>query len=188
VSRGLRNGLIVAVLHVLMVAAIGGKLLVDRATRPRVWARTGPIDPDLPIRGRYVSLQIEVNAKNDFVLTAQERQDYQAQSQTSNFNPRWWWGSHRAARLYAENGKLYATPDETSTAMVRIDPSDGTHVFVDSPVLYFIAEHAQDPSWLTWQTKNELWVEVTVPAKGPPRPIRLGVKKPNSSTIDPLPI
>ena len=34
----------------------------DRATRPRVWVETAPYDPDLPIRGRYVSLQIVVDA------------------------------------------------------------------------------------------------------------------------------
>ena len=55
----MRKGLIVALIHVLLVASLGAKLLVDRATRPRVWARTAPFDPDLPIRGRYVRLRIE---------------------------------------------------------------------------------------------------------------------------------
>ena len=39
----LKKGLIVAVLHLAIVGSLGVKLLVDRATRPRVWARTGPI-------------------------------------------------------------------------------------------------------------------------------------------------
>ncbi len=55
----LLQGLAVAVVHVLIVAGLGGKLIWDRATRPRVWARTAPVDPDLPIRGRYVSLRLE---------------------------------------------------------------------------------------------------------------------------------
>lgn len=54
----LRKGLIVALLHVLIVLSLGGKLLYDRATRPRVWARTGSIDPDMPIRGRYFTLNL----------------------------------------------------------------------------------------------------------------------------------
>jgi len=55
----MRKGLIVAALHVAIVASLGGKLLVDRATRPRVWTRAAPVDPNLPIRGRYVRLGLE---------------------------------------------------------------------------------------------------------------------------------
>jgi hypothetical protein len=43
------------------------------------------------------------------------------------------------------------------------------------PVAFFIPEHVPDPSRRA--PGEELWVEVTVPKKGPPRPIRLGVKK-----------
>jgi hypothetical protein len=51
------------------------------------------------------------------------------------------------------------------------------------PVLYFIPEHAPDPT--RRQPGEQLWVEVTLPKKGPPRPIRLGVKK-NGGEITPL--
>ena len=54
----MRKGLAVAALHVAIVASLGAKLLADRATRPRVWARTAPFDPNLPIRGRYVRLRV----------------------------------------------------------------------------------------------------------------------------------
>ena len=43
-----------------------------------------------------------------------------------------------------------------------------------TPIVYFIPEHAPDPS--VRAPGEQLWVEVTLPAKGPPRPIRLGVK------------
>jgi len=45
---------------------------------------------------------------------------------------------------------------------------------------YFLPEHAIDPS--RRQPGEELWVEVTVPTKGPPRPIRLAVKKGDAFT------
>ena len=51
-------------------------------------------------------------------------------------------------------------------------------------VEYFIPEHALDPSLRN--RGEELWVEVTIPKKGPPRPIRLGVKK--NGMIAPLEI
>jgi hypothetical protein len=42
-------------------------------------------------------------------------------------------------------------------------------------VAYFIPEHAADPTRL--QQGEELWAEVSVPASGPPRPIRLGIRR-----------
>ena len=35
----------------------------DRVTRPRVWVLTAPFDPNLPIRGRYVRLQLVVEPR-----------------------------------------------------------------------------------------------------------------------------
>ena len=54
----IRKGIAVTLLHLAIVASLGAKLLYDRATRPRVWTRVAPIDPDHPLRGRYVSLRI----------------------------------------------------------------------------------------------------------------------------------
>jgi hypothetical protein len=50
---------------------------------------------------------------------------------------------------------------------------------------FFIAEHVPDPS--RRGPGEELWVEVSVPAKGIPRPIRLGVRKDGVLTpLEPL--
>lgn len=56
----LSKGLVIAVVQVSLVACLGAKLLYDRATLPRVWVKVAPYDPNLPIRGRYVSLQLVV--------------------------------------------------------------------------------------------------------------------------------
>ena len=51
----------VALIQILIVSSLGAKLLYDRRTRPQAWLRApARYDPNLPIRGRYVSLQIEV--------------------------------------------------------------------------------------------------------------------------------
>jgi hypothetical protein len=100
------KGLVVAALHVAIVSSLGVKLLVDRATRPRTWVHVMPVDPELPLRGRYVRLRIE------------------------------------------------GRPEQ---------------------IAFFIPEHVPDPS--VRPPGEELWAEVTIPRKGPPRPIRLGVKK-----------
>jgi hypothetical protein len=44
-----------------------------------------------------------------------------------------------------------------------------------SPVLFFLPEHASDP--IRESRNGELWAEVSVPKNGPPRPIRLAIKR-----------
>ena len=110
------RGFVLAAVHVLLISSLGGKLLLDRATRPRVWMVAAPYDPSLPIRGRYVRLRLVRNADQS------------------------------------------APPVDTS-----------------EPVAFFIPEHIPDPS--RRPAGEELWVEVTVPRSGPPRPIRLAAVK-----------
>jgi hypothetical protein len=145
------KGLILCGVQVVMVLSIGGKMLLDRATLPRLWVRAFPYDPNLPVRGRYVSLTINAEARG-FPLG----------------------GLYDQARYEVADGKLIALPSN----------KDGTGIEVSqlSPVriAYFIPEHIPDPS--RRDTSEELWVEVTVPRHGPPRPIRLGVKKNGSLT------
>jgi hypothetical protein len=159
----MRKGLIVAALHVGIVSSLGAKLLVDRATRPRVWARTAPADPNLPIRGRYVRLRIEADPSTAF------------SAGDSQVVP---------IALSVKDGRLAAARDPESTKMyARLGQRGGAPIAVlIEPVAYFIPEHVTDPS--IRQPGEELWVEVTVPRAGAPRPIRLGVKK--DGVITPL--
>jgi hypothetical protein len=152
-----RKGLAVAALHVAIVASVGGKLLIDRETRPRAWARTAPVDPSRPIRGRYVRLRVEAVPSHGLVLPAPP-------------------GSTTIA-VAEEGGQLVALRSTSSNALhAHVIERDGQRVLViDQPVAYFIPENIADPS--IRRAGEELWVEVTLPRGGPPRPIRLGVRK-----------
>src|SRR5262245_43868372 len=161
----LAKGLVIAAVHVGLVASLGAKLLYDRATRPRVWALTTPYDPNLPIRGRYVTLQLILDPRG---LGETKPGSVSQQSQPINLRG-------EGERLVAE---ATARPED-------YDPSDLHLRFIDrrgeklavlaEPVAFFIPEHIPDPS--RCQQGEELWAEVTIPKKGLPRPIRLGVKK-----------
>ena len=154
-TKTTRKGLLVAIVHVAMVSGLGVKFLVDRATRPRVWVRAAPVDPNLPIRGRYVSLGIQIAAEPGMQAGA-------------------------PAILSVKDGGIYATPGPESSSVhlgqgwpgLRLPGADQN---VIGPVAYFIPEHVADPS--RRGPGEELWVEVTVPRRGLPRPIQLGVKK-----------
>lgn len=159
------KGLLVAVLNVGLVLSLGAKLLYDRATRPRVWALVAPYDPNLPIRGRYVSLQLVVEPRG---------------FKESKPGPGWQPPQSVALRVEGDRLVAEANPPErefTPTGLhVRFVQRQGRKLaLLDRPVAYFIPEHAPDPSRRL--PGEELWVEVTIPKKGPPRPIRLGVKK-----------
>lgn len=170
--KPLVKGVIIAVIHVCLVATLGAKLLYDRATLPRVWVRVTPYDPSLPIRGRYVSLQVIVEPYG-----------------IEETEPGREWRPSQSIELHIERGRLLAKAKEQSTA--AYSPSD-LHVqyikvgdekvaVLDEPVAFFIPEHIPDPSHRA--PDEQLWVEATIPKKGPPRPIRLGVKKGGGSIV-----
>lgn len=152
------KGVAVALLHTLIVLSLGGKLLYDRSRRPRVWVKTGSMDPNLPIRGRYLTLSLEVRAP-----WFQDAQGYQY--------------VQREVTLGAEKDALVAYKSESNTGLSLTHwpgrpPSNVT--YLDQPVDFFIPEHALPPRL---QQGQELWAEVTIPRKGPPRPIQLALKK-----------
>jgi hypothetical protein len=161
-SPQLRKGLIVAALHVALVASLGAKMVADRASRPRVWARVAPADPDLPIRGRYVRMAIQGAAAG----TVHSIYDGRFQPTVSN---------NELVFVPAGDGGLFG----------RVQQRDGRYIVVlREPLAFFIPEHVPDPS--IRPAGEELWVEVTLPRHGAPRPVRLGVMK--NGTLTPLDI
>jgi hypothetical protein len=159
--KPLYKGLAVALIHILIVLSLGGKLLYDRATRPRIWVRTASIDPDLPIRGRYLTLNLAVHARDDIPV-----EKYQGvNTYISSY-----------VELSVENGELVAhkTNHPTGMTLNSWNRQHGEEYFLSSPVLFFIPEHAVVPRL---GGGSELWAEVTVPKKGPPRPIQLALKR-----------
>ncbi len=159
------KGLVIAALHVGLVLSLGAKLLYDRASRPRVWALAAPYDPNLPIRGRYVSLQLVVEPRG--VTETKPGPGWQPpQSVTLRVE---------ADRLVAEANPMERDYSPSDLHVRFVQRQDQRLAVLDTPVAFFIAEHIPDPS--RRPPGEELWVEVTIPKKGPPRPIRLGTKK-----------
>jgi hypothetical protein len=153
----MKKGLAVAVIHVALIGGLGAKLLIDRATRPRVWARTLPVDPDHPLRGRYVQLRVQARSEGGSL------------------------GGGRRVNLLVRDRSLVLQEAADGAAGSARPTADGFAV-LDAPLAYFIPEHVPDPS--IRGAGEELWVEVTLPKSGAPRPIRLGVRR--DGVITPL--
>ena len=163
----IQKGIIVAAVQLALVASLGAKYSLDRARLPRVWTQTVAYDPDLPIRGRYLSVRLRVAADNVY-----------GESQLPKTNSANFWGDMRDITLRVQDGHLVAMPSSKPTGLhlTRWRTRAGEEVAaLSEPVAFYLPEHARDPSWRS--AGEELWVEVTVPKKGPPRPIRLAVKQ-----------
>jgi hypothetical protein len=162
--KSIRAGLILLFVQLALVLSVAGKYLYERQTRPRVWTRATQFDPNLTLRGRYLALQLFLNACS---LPQDAEHAIGPYSGSHSF---WQWN----VSLAAENGKLVPrmTPQGRETVrLVAGKPCD--RATLDNQELLFIPDRAQVP--LPPQPGQELWVEVTVPESGPPRPIQIAL-------------
>ena len=183
----------VALVQVLIVCSLGAKLLYDRRTRPRAWFKTERYDPDLPIRGRYLSLQLELSdqrspeeIKSKFGNEIANFENLNSQYHRSSYD----FGSECGSiglrgdtpiPVFDQGARVWECDN---LSFVRRQTGDQTVLRLREPIVFFISDTGQDPSHLP--TGDELWVLATIPRKGPPRPIALGIKKSGGTTIAPL--
>jgi len=155
------RGVLLGIAQLLMVGSLGGVLLYDRARLPRAWVRTVPVAASTPLEGRYLQLQLVVEAREPLPLT----RDSTA------------WVS-----LVADSGRALARPAPRFHGLrARYALVDGqSRLVLQDPLAYFLPEHAPDPRAAA--AGAELWVEVSLPSEGPPRPLRLGTRPPGSGS------
>ncbi len=177
--------LAVLVIQVALVSSIAAKYQYERAKCPRVWTKAAMFDPSLVMRGRYLSMQLVVDGCQSTLPSAKQAQfprNAEGLPQGDRFaigDPQPW--VNFQAKLRVEHNELIviripetedATHGEWVTAPTRVQ-CDQMHL--TQPVNFYIAEHA--PSVWPSRPGQELWVEVTVPPAGPPRPLQLALKE-----------
>jgi hypothetical protein len=156
------RGVILAIVQVALMAAVGATLLYDRATLPRAWVETAGVDPNLPIRGRYVSLNLlfpaaqesaAVRAPDDaWVVGRLEVRDGEA--------------------VAVLRGRVDVEEPRPGDMFFRERPTPaGLRWMLMEPVAYFLPDHALDPTRDV--RPGELWLEASFPERSAPRPIRL---------------
>jgi hypothetical protein len=171
-------------IQLALVSSIAAKYLYQRWRCPRAWTRTVAYDPELPMRGRYLSVQLIVDGCQSTLPSAKEAAmprnlDGVPVGKTFRINSTQ--PVQFPATLKVEGSKLMAIriPEDDSRSrgqMVSAQPgSSCENLRLDEPVDFYIAEHAASP--VPVKPGQELWIEVTVPRKGPPRPIQLALKQ-----------
>jgi hypothetical protein len=171
------------VIQMAIVSSIAAKYLYQRWTCPRVWVRSTAYDPDLLVRGRYLSVQVTVDGCRSTLPSAEQAampHDKDGLPTGKVFSVNQPQPVQFEARLRVQGNTLEAIriPDAQSQdggQMVTALPgSKCNEMQLQSPVDFYIPEHAADPT--PSKRGQELWVEVTVPPKGPPRPVQLALK------------
>ena len=172
------------VIQLALVCSIAAKYLYQRWTCPRVWTRTVAYDPELLMRGRYLSLQLTVDGCQSTLPSAKHAEfprDYNGAAVSGNFMVRGEAEVAFPAELKVVDNRLAAVyirdaeKGRTGQAVMAVHGSACDQMRLAAPVNFYISEHAQSPFPLA--AGVELWIEVTVPPKGPPRPIQLALKK-----------
>jgi hypothetical protein len=166
--KAIRAGLILVLIQLVLVLSVAGKYLHERETRPRVWTRAAQFDPSLPLRGRYLALQPMLDA------CGLPRDAEHTIPGYSGGHPFWRWD----VSLTAASGKLVPrlekswSPRAGGTLTLFADkPCD--QATLSNEVMFFIPDRARVPFPL--RAGQELWVEVTLPPSGPPRPIQIAL-------------
>jgi hypothetical protein len=171
------------VFQLALVSSVAAKYLYERAKCPRVWTRAEAYDPSLLMRGRYLNLQVLVDGCGSTLPSARNAQfprNINGVPGGSTFNvnaPQLVWFQ---AKLAVKNNRLIVirvpeSESETSTQSVSAAPGVACdQMRLTTPVDFYIPDTATDPS--RPKPGQELWIEVTVPPKGPPRPLQLALK------------
>lgn len=180
------------ILQLMLVSAVAAKYEVDRWRFPRVWTRAFGYDPQLPLRGRYLALQLRVDGcESTLPSAAQARfpRDVNGSAIPGPFIVGQFPTVRFPAVLSVEKGRLEA---------VRIQDEDKRHegqivdawagascdaMMLDRPVDFYIPDNAS--ALFPLKPGQELWIEATIPPEGPPRPMQLAIKQ--SGEWKPLP-
>lgn len=178
-----KTSIALLVIQLALVSSVAAKYLYQRWTCPRVWTRAVAYDPDLTMRGRYLSLQLVVDGCRSTLPSVKQAVvprnfDGSAKGSYSIAAPQ---PFQFSAQLKVEGNRLVAIRIEDpvyNPAGILVDalPGSSCSAFrIHQPVDFYVAEHAALPQPL--QPNQELWIEVTVPRNGPPRPIQLALKQ-----------
>jgi hypothetical protein len=179
-----RASLALLAVQLALVSAVAAKYIYQSWTCARVWVRAVAADPEPAMRGRYLSLQLTVDGCGSTLPLASQAtfpRDINGAIRPGPF----FIGRARPvtfrADLKVENNKLLAIriadqDERPSGQMVSAWPGAScAEMRLDTPVNFYIAERATVP--LPLRSGQELWIEVTVPPKGPPRPLQLALKQ-----------
>jgi uncharacterized membrane-anchored protein len=178
------TSIVLLLIQLALVSSIAAKYLYQRRSCPRVWVQAAAYDPEMVMRGRYLSLQLTVDGCQSTLPSALHAifpRNSDGTTRKGGFHVNWQGAVQFRAKLKVENNRLLAIripeADQSSKGVNVTAWADSScdAMRLDEPVDFYIAEHVADPTRL--KPGQELWMEVTVPPQGPPRPLQLAMRQ-----------
>jgi uncharacterized membrane-anchored protein len=179
-----KTSIVLLLIQLALVSSIAAKYLYQRRSCPRVWTKAAAYDPEMVMRGRYLSLRLTVDGCQSTLPSALHAvfpRNTDGTTKPTGFTVKAEYPVQFRARLKVEGDKLLAIripeADQTSKGVYVTATPDSScdAMLLDKPVDFYIAEHASDPTRL--KPGQELWMEVTIPPQGPPRPLQLTLRQ-----------
>jgi hypothetical protein len=183
-----KTSIALLVIQLAVVSLIGAKYLYQRWTCPKAWARAMTLDRTRVMRGRYLSQQLIVDGCQSTLPSARLAmmpKNVDGMPVGKRFSVNAPGPVIFPAQIKVEDNKLVAirVPDTDAfsatppgSQLVSATPgSSCDDLRLETPVDFYIPEHAVIPAPL--KPGQEIWMEVTVPSEGPPRPLQLAIKQ-----------
>ena len=179
-----KTSIVLLLIQLALVSTIAAKYLYQRRSCPRVWTHAAAYDPEMVMRGRYLRLQLTVDGCQSTLPSALHAvfpRNSDGTTKPTGFTVNSEFPFQFRANLKVESNKLLAIriPEADLTSkgveVTALPNSSCDALRIAEPVDFYIAEHAVDPTPL--KPGQELWIEVTIPPQGPPRPIQLALKQ-----------
>jgi uncharacterized membrane-anchored protein len=178
-----KTSIVLLLIQLALVSTIAAKYLYQRRSCPRVWTHAAAYDPEMVMRGRYLRLQLTVDGCQSTLPSALHAvfpRNSDGTTKPTGFTVNSEFPFQFRANLKVENNKLVAIripeADQSSKGVMlwAMPGASCDALLIHEPVDFYIAEHAADPTQL--KPGQELWMEVTIPPQGPPRPLQLALK------------
>jgi hypothetical protein len=157
------SAVVIGLLHAAIVLAIGVQAAVDRQHLPRAWVLARPDTAASAAHGRYLRLHVVP------ALDAGLAPKLDTVNGRTFVRP-------APVALEARNGRLHAHVAAASRVHLGYPGArqEGEAVLRPALELYVPPAAGSAPEL---SRQPEVWVEVSVPRQGPPRPLRLGTMK-----------
>lgn len=177
------SSLALLAIQLVLVSSIAGKYLYQRWTCPRVWTRAVAVDPVSLLRGRYLSLRLTVDGCRSTLPSARQAAFGRNVDGSANQSPYAVAAPQTVqfpAHLLARDNKLSAIAlaageNPARGQMVLATPGTSCEAMsLAVPASFYVPDQARFPQG---SPGAELWIEVTVPPQGPPRPLQLALKE-----------
>jgi hypothetical protein len=177
--------LALVVIQLALVSAFAAKYLYQRWTCPRAWTQAVGADPDGSSHDRYLRLRLMVDGCQSTLPSAKLAafpRDVSGAVKPGQYalrperQPAYFHALLRAANDRLVAVRVEGQEDPTLGEGITTMPGAPCgQMSLDASVDFLLPRHTHSP--LPLKPGQQLWVEVTVPPQGPPRPLQVALKQ-----------